>query len=118
MLPFRELDAIRKDVLTLLPETGQILVSTGASDGQGGYTETWGTATANVPYRLDPLKGREQVAGAAVQPYHSFVLTLLHGTEITTANRFEAEGGQVYSVTSVDDGKSWQASVRAYVEKV
>lgn len=118
MLPPADLNSIRNDILTLLPNTGQIMSVTGSSDGQGGYTEAWGTATANVAYRLDPLRGSEQVTGGAVQPYHSFVLTLPYNTTITTNNRFKAEDGQLYAITSVDGGKSWQASVRVYVEKV
>ena len=118
MITSDELAQIRADVAGLLPDTGQILGVTLAGDGQGGMTETWGTATANIAYRLDPVRGREQVAGAALQDYHTFVLTLPHNASLTPAHRFQAEDGTLFSVTSVDTQKSWRVSVRAIVERL
>jgi hypothetical protein len=101
----------------LLPDTCTILAVTYASDGQGGQTETWGTAAASVACRLDALRGFEGQAGAAVQPFHAWVITLPANTTITPANRI-VHGGATYSVTSVDGAKSWEACVRAYVEAI
>ena len=113
-----ELAAIRTDIAQLLPDTGHVLSVTNTSDGMGGFTETWGTATASVAYRLDPLRGREQLAGGAVDAFHTFQLTLAHSVTITTANRFKAADGTQFAVVSVDPEKSWKASTRAVVERV
>ena len=40
-----EITQMRTDVETLLPDVGDVLSLTQASDGQGGFTDTWGTAT-------------------------------------------------------------------------
>jgi SPP1 family predicted phage head-tail adaptor len=111
-----ELAQIRADVLTLLPDTGYILSVTQVNNG-GVITETWGTA-GTVSYRLDHKTGREVVAGGAVNSYEYWVLTLPYDAALTTANRFKASDGTQYSVQSVDDGKSWQASVRAQVTQL
>jgi SPP1 family predicted phage head-tail adaptor len=113
-----ELAQIRADVLTLLPDTGNILSSSLSPDGSGGWTTTWGTATAGVNYRLDPIRAREQVAGAALTSFHTFILTLPHNTTVAAQNRFKAADGTEYNVVSVDAGKSWQVSVRCEVERI
>jgi hypothetical protein len=118
MITTDELAQIRADVAGLLPDTGNILSLTIAGDGQGGQVETWGTATAGVAYRLDPVRGRELPAGAAIQPYHTFILTLPHDAVIAASNRFETQTGAVFSVTSVDGEKSWRVSTRATVERI
>ena len=116
VLSSSDLAQIRADVLDLLPDTGYILSSSSTPDGAGGYTETWGTA-GTVTYRLDPLRQREQVIGGAVTPFHSFILTLPYNTTIEPEYIFKASDGQQYNVIGVDDGKSWQASVRCMVER-
>ena len=118
-----EITQMRTDVETLLPDVGDILSLTQASDGQGGFTDTWGTATANVACRLDPLMGHtmvgsmETMAGAAIQPYSRFTLTVPNGTAITAANRFLLSGTS-YNVISLDTGRSWNLCKRMIVEKV
>lgn len=117
VLSSSDLAQIRADVLDLLPDTGYILSSSLASDGAGGYTETWGTA-GTVTYRLDPIRQRESVAGAALTSFNMFQLTLPYDTTVEPENRFKADDGALYSVLGVDDGKSWIASVRCVVEKL
>jgi Phage head-tail joining protein len=112
-----ELAQIRADLnAATLPDTGNILSQTWVSDGAGGGSATWGTATANVSYRLDWRQGRQQVQSGAVEPFAFWQLTLPHGTGITSANRFEDKSGNQYNVSSVDNGKSWSMDVRCTVE--
>jgi head-tail adaptor len=116
MLTASELAQIRADVALLLPDTCALLTATTSSGGMGGWSETWGTALASVACRLDPVRGSEQQAGGAVQPFYSYVLTLPYNTAIN-ANYRVLHGGQTYNVKSVDADKSWQASVRVYLER-
>lgn len=112
-----EMTQIRTDVQNmLLPDTCNILTLTRTANSQGGWAESWGTATSNVACRLDPISGREQMAGAALQPFYSYVLSLPYGTTLTEANRVEV-GTAVYTVVSVDANKSWSFGVRAYLER-
>lgn len=117
-LSSNELAQIRADVQALLPDTGDILSSSLTPDGAGGWTTVWGTATASVGYRLDPIRQREEVGGAVMWSYHTFQLTLPYDTTIEPENRFQASDGQLYNVIGVDDGKSWQVSVRCVVERI
>jgi hypothetical protein len=118
MLTDPELESIRSAIESLLPDTCNILSVTRTSDGQGGWTETWGTATASAPCRLDVARpGGEQVFGASVQPFTGYVLTLAHDETITTAHRVSCNS-QTFSVVSVDLAKSWDGSRRAYLEIV
>jgi hypothetical protein len=117
MLTDAELAIIRAGSLAMLPDTCNLLAVSRVSDGMGGFDDTWGTAGTAIACRLDPLKGSEQAAGAALKPYHAYTLTLPYGTTITPAYQIE-HGGFNYSVTSVDNDKSWAASVRAVVERL
>ena len=117
MLSNAELAAIRADIAALLPDTGVILSVTRTPTSTGGFTEAWGTVTTTA-YRLDPLRGQMAQAGGALEPYHTFVLTLPYDAVITTANRFQDAAGKQYSVTGVDSVKSWTSSVRATVEAI
>ena len=114
-----EIAAIRSDIeAATLPSTGGAILSvTQVADGQGGFTDTWGTVTSGLVYRLDPVRGQEQLSGGAVMPFFTYVLSLPHGTTITEAHRFKTSS-DTYNVRSVDADKSWSGQVRAYVERV
>jgi len=113
-----ELESIRSAIEELLPDTCNILSVTQVSDGQGGLVNTWGTATANAPCRLDTAKpGTEAVFGASVQPFHGYVLTLVHDVTIATGNRVSCND-YTFSVVGVDFAKSWDGSRRAYLERI
>lgn len=112
-----ELASMRSDLEQLLPDTCTILSPTRASDGQGGFTETWGTVTASEACRLDWLNDVEIIGGAAVQVYTGFVLTLPYDATLLTTYRV-VHGGNTYAVRGVDNDKSWPIVKRARVEKV
>jgi len=117
MLTAAELAAMRADVAKMLPDTGYILSATRVSDGQGGFTTTWGTAST-VAYRLDPIRGQLIVDAAAPAGYHGYQLTLPYDAIITDTNRFKDADGNIYTVMPVDYGKSWPVSKRARLERV
>lgn len=120
-----ELTRIRADMEdATLPDTGNILSVTQTADGEGGYSESWGTATAGVACRVDlftsrgvGIIGMEQVQAGAIKPYSTWILSVPYGTALTSANRFE-HGGNTYNVIEVDAGRSWGGNVRATLEKI
>ena len=113
-----ELSAARSEMERLLmPSTCHILSNAGTADGYGGLTQAWGTASADVPCRLDPVRGRESPGGAALKPYFEFVLTLPYETAITADNRVQIST-TTFNVVSVDAEKSWGLCVRAKLERV
>lgn len=112
--------AFMRDALEeLMPDTCNILTATNTPDGQGGYTTTWGTATANVKCRIDPGRKEmyERVTGAKLSPYSWWQLTLPYDTTITAQSRVEVNG-DTYNVVNHDDNKSWQATIRVALMKV
>jgi len=120
MLTSSELVKIRTDIEQLMPDTCTILSLTAVSDAQGGFTETWGTATANVKCRLDAAqqgRGQERLEAGAISPFTYWMLTLPHGTSISTEQRVVVGGG-TFDVQSVDSGKSWSGCVRATLGKL
>jgi len=118
-LTSKELTDMRASLDLLMPDTCNILSRTDTADGQGGFTTTWGTATASVSCRLDKRSGalEEELMAASIQPFTSWMLTVPDETTITEAHRVEV-GSNTFNVTSVDDGKSWKGSVRCQLEKV
>ena len=113
-----ELEAIRSAIEELLPDTCDVLSVTRTSDGQGGFTETWGTVTADLPCRLDIAKpGTQPIFGASVQPFQGYVMTVNHAGTVTTSNRI-LKDGYTFEVVSVDFAKSWDGSRRIYLERL
>lgn len=112
-----ELAQMRTDIETLLPDTCNLLTATNTSDGQGGYTQAWGTAASGVACRLDEIRSRETLAGAALRPTGQYMLSLPHSATITAAYRVE-HGGLTYAVVGLNTDVSWRAVQRATLEKV
>jgi head-tail adaptor len=108
-----------------LPDTCSILSVTRVSDGQGGWTETWGTVASGIACRedayssqgLSSFQGSEMLGGGAVQAFSRRMMTLAYGSTVTSANRI-VNGSNTYNVVAVDNGKSWAAEVRVIVELV
>jgi hypothetical protein len=117
MLTTSELDQIRADIETLLPDTCDILSLTRTSDNAGGWSEAWGTATASVSCRFDFRNGRENVDNAELTPYSGAVLSLPYDTTITTENRVYFSS-VTYAVTSVNVNQSKIGVKRATLERV
>lgn len=111
-----ELDAIKADVLTMLPDTGYILTRTLAPDGFGGNNTTWGTASTTA-CRLDWKSGNEGLSGGGKQSYTGWMVTIPISVTITTRDNIKING-DVYNVKSIDPEKSWQVSTRCKVDKV
>lgn len=112
-----ELAGMRDAIAELLPDFCDILSVTHVADGQGGQTDTWGTATARVCFRLDMTTGREMVSGGALQPFTKYKGSLPYDTTVTTLMRILHEG-VTYAVTGVNLDQSWKAVVRVDLEKV
>jgi len=119
-LTARELAQMREDINDLLESTNttcDILSVAYTSDGEGGMTEAWGTALANVACRIDYRSGSEKMTGGAIQSYSKAVLSIPYNTAINSTNRIKS-GGYIWAVKSINDGQSWMAVKRAELERV
>jgi head-tail adaptor len=108
-----ELTRIRADISELMPDTGYILTVTRTSDGGGGWTDSWGTAST-VTCRVDYTRGVEVQAGGAIQPKRQLVATVPYSTVVTTENRFQFNA-TAFAISSVNAG-SWQTCKRLMLE--
>lgn len=120
MLTTTELAQMRADIAQLLPDTCDVLEVSRASDGAGGWADTWGTVAGGsaLPCRLDfPNPGKESVVNATLTPFKSGMVSLAYDKAVTTANRLSISG-VIYNVTGVNSGQSWIAVKRVSVERV
>lgn len=125
MITADELRQMRADVEAIaLPDTCNILTVSSVTDGQGGVTQTWGTAESYVACRLDAVAnlnttatGKEMSLSGAVQDFSRWILTLPYDTTINEAYRVE-KGTDTYNVVFVDNNQSWPVTRRVIVEKV
>jgi len=118
MMSDAELARLRADVeATLMPGTANILTVTRTANGQGGFTEAWGTAYIGIPCRADYRQGMEPAAGGAQRPFTFWQLTFPQGTDLAAANRIEI-GDDTFSISAVDAGNSWDVCLRAEGAKV
>ena len=111
-----ELARLREDLAETLPDTCDILSVSRAADGFGGMVETWTTASAAIPCRMDAKTGKEVIQGGAVETYQGNMLTLPYSANITTANRV-SYGGNTYNVLAVNEG-SWLGVKRVTVTRI
>jgi len=116
-LTARELAQMQADIEDLMPDTCDILSVAYTSDGEGGMTEAWGTALANVACRVDYRSGSEKMTGGAIQPYNKAVISLPYTTALTTKHRVKVDDF-VWAVLSVNEGQSWDVVRRAELERV
>ena len=116
-LTARELAQMREDIEDLMPDVCDILSVAYTSDGEGGMTEAWGTALANVACRVDYRSGSEKMTGGAIQPYNKAVISLPYTTALTTKHRVKLDDS-VWAVLSVNEGQSWDVVRRAELERV
>ena len=116
-LTARELAQMRADIEDLMPDTCDILSVAYTSDGEGGMTEAWGTALADVACRVDYRSGSEKMTGGAIQPYNKAVISLPYTTALTTKHRVKLDDF-VWAVLSVNEGQSWDVVRRAELERV
>jgi head-tail adaptor len=112
-----ELTSMRSAFEGLMPDTANILTLTTTSDGQGGFTQTWGTAGTAVRCRIDSVRGREGQAGGAIYPFHQMVMTLPYNSVVSTEGRIE-HNSTTYNVVAVDSDKSWKITTRVVLEAV
>jgi len=112
-----ELESMRTSIEAVsFPDTCNLLTLTRTSDGEGGWTESWGTVTAAEACRLDQVASIEMLTAASLRPFSGWILSLAHSVTITPQMRVEHDG-KTYSVVGVSDDGSWQACKRALLER-
>lgn len=116
MISASDLAYARSQAAQLLPDLCDLQNVVRASDGAGGYTETWTTYATAVPCRLavDRTQPREEVQAGQVTPTQRYWLTLAHDRAIAITDRV-LKAGRTFEVVGLDDGKSYAATKRVAV---
>lgn len=115
-----DIDHIRTEAESVLPDLCTIQTGTLASDGQGGNPITFADTYTDVLCRLMPFTQRqveiEQRKGQ-LQSDRPFWLTIKRSQPIAISDRVKKDA-ITYEVTYIDDGKSYQATKRAQVVRI
>lgn len=114
MLTAAELSAMREVEESVMSSTGIIKRRTLASDGMGGYTETWaavGTVDCDV-WQINQRGNREPVTGGQVVSKSDWFITVPYNTDLTAKDRVEVDG-RTFEITFVPNDSSWLTALRA-----
>lgn len=112
-LSANQLAIMRADLLTLLPDTCQIISLTLTPDGSGGMVSTEGTVTAAC--RKDTKTGNFVALDGKVETGRKEMITLPYDTTVND-NDLIVHNSVRYNVVSITDG-SWMVSKRVEVKK-
>lgn len=118
MLTATDLQSMRAALQESLPETVTIQRLTRASDGMGGFNETW-AQVASVPGRLSPAgtQPTEGVVASVLQSQQAWIVTLPAGTAVTAADRLQI-GSRTFEVIGVQAPRSYEIATRIVAVEV
>lgn len=118
MLSASDLAAMQATQALALPSTCTISRRSLASDGMGGYTETWATLTASVACRLSAHSApTEAIMAERYGGRQTWMLTLPAGTDVTHEDRVVI-GSVTYEVVGLSSGGAWETARRVIVGRV
>ena len=114
LLTAADLAAMRDTQEQAMPGTVYILRMGTASNGMGGFTETWGTASTVIGrvYPRRRLGMGETIGGAQLLSVSDWFATLPYGTDITAKDRVKYDG-RTWEITRVNNDEMYQTAVRA-----
>jgi head-tail adaptor len=117
-----QLTIMRGQVARTLPGTAIIQSVVNASDGMGGWSETWTAVTGGtVSCRIDPLSASMSASNNMLAGAEGFKLayqlTVPYNAPLSVGNRVNV-GGTVYEVRELANTHSWNVSIRAMLARV
>jgi hypothetical protein len=114
-----ELARLRADAEDYLPDTCTIQTVSRASDGLGGWTETWSNTYTGVACRLAPVQTAqgEIVEGEQVSALTRWILTVAHDQALDETMRV-VHGGETYEVAHLEDTHSNRTAKRVYLRRL
>jgi SPP1 family predicted phage head-tail adaptor len=113
-----ELAQLRADQGNYLPDTCTIQTKTSASDGMGGWTDTWSNTYTSVSCRLAPMSpGDESLQAEQLAMGTGWVLTIAHNQVIAETNRV-VHDSETYEVVGMEDTHSNRTAKRIYLRRL
>lgn len=119
MFTATDIAGMRETAEAAMPNTATRLTLSTASDGAGGVTETWGTASTAIPCRISsaPLSARVGLEGERFTVHDLLILTIPHDQAIALTDHWVVEA-ITYRVMAIDDAGDWRSARRAEVTRV
>jgi len=114
-----ELDQLRNDAESYLPDTCTIQTVARTSDGMGGWTEAWSNTYTSVACRLAPEQTAqaEGVSGDQITAITHWVLTIHHDQVIAETTRV-IHASETYEVARLDDTHSNRTAKRVHLVRL
>ncbi len=115
-----DIDHIRTEAESVLPDFCTIQTGTRASDGQGGNPITFADTYTDVPCRFGAFSQKEievEQRKGQLESDRPFWLTIKRSQPIAISDRVKKDA-ITYEVRYIDDGKSYQATKRAQVVRI
>jgi hypothetical protein len=118
-----QLRRARRRFTGLLPDRAIIQRPVEASDGGGGFTQTWPVIASDVPCRLAPVGGGEKTGrsqttrGDRITDEATAIVTFEAGADVATTDRVVI-AGQVFDVLLVRHRGQWELTRRCEVREV
>jgi head-tail adaptor len=117
VLTAADLTRMRAVAEQAMPGTAVIQGGTLASDGGGGWTETFAPRSGGtVACRVAPVTGTEREIGGRIHADAEYVITLPAATTVETDDRIVV-GAITYNVVAVRD-RSWEISRRVEARRI
>lgn len=116
-----DLTGIQTTVVSLFPSSCSILRDTQTSDGQGGFTDSWGTIAAGVSCELRAYSSRrggmEEIMADRPVAMQTWMLYLPAYQDITEKDRV-VFGARTFEVASVSAPEDYEAVRLAFLREV
>ena len=119
MISTADLARMRAQAEELLDTTCTIQSATRTTDSQGGFTNSWATASSGVACRLNRYDRREdhKILGERSTIVADWVVTMAHDQAVTVDQRIVV-GGLTLEPVWVNTGKSVEAATRVVCREV
>jgi head-tail adaptor len=114
-----ELARLRSEASDYMPDTCTLQTLTRASDGQGGWTETWANTYTSVSCRLAPVRAAqsEQIEGGQLAAMSPWILTVAHDQAIDETMRV-VHASETFEIAHLEDTHSNRTAKRVYLRRL
>jgi SPP1 family predicted phage head-tail adaptor len=93
----------KKSLASVLNKRVTIEEVAGTTDGEGGFTESWSTATANVPASVEPIRAVQQFKNKSVGVDATHFIKTRGDVDIDEEINRIKWGSRVFEILAVED---------------
>ena len=116
LLDTNDMAYVRETAESAQPVTVHLLRNVPQEDGQGGFTDAYQIAYADVTARLSEMSGKERLQVGKLNVDDDYVLTLPYDQEVNEGMQVQ-RGDITYSVIFVNSGRSYDTARRVFLKR-